>query len=487
MKNICAVIVCFSLGFGLKSQEVKTYKGLYGSGFAEYGYAENDKFQRVMAGPFKYSDTAEIADRGECVIQISGNYRDDKKAGPWVASVKSTDNSSNETVTGMYLNGQKTGFWSHRLTVTEMETKSLAATFNRNKFKGVFNYKFSPLVPQSGYKSIEIAGNFDNEGRFDGEWKVNYASADGGEFEDILRFQHGVLAFRLKREVSSQEMERYDKEAFVASFFKNMNSKDSSSLVDGKKYGLQRSSFKHEIIIPVLKSLQEPGEIVSGYLSPLTTSIIAQGEIFDQSYLNNSQEIIDWDLTPKGKAELLERQRIEREYNAQINDADAALKAKKLEDALRMYRLASTIKMDELYPTEQVSKVEEMIKVRNRKNRLLESIEEKEKSLDSEQKRMLGIEDFEKKQKHLFEAYNLSFDYLERKLKSDNSRVKANIANNLMDATEVSDLEAYETDLAFLLDFQKRVSKLIGSDTKELEKELKKLEDPKAIVARLKA
>lgn len=475
-----------AIGFVAKSQGVKTYKGLYGNGFAEYGYAENDKFQRVMAGSFKYSDTTEIADRGECVIQISGNYRDDKKVGPWVASVKSTDNTNNETVSGMYLNGQKSGFWSQRLGVNEMEIKSVSATFNRNKFKGAFAYKFTPLVPQSGFKSIDIAGSFDNEGRFDGEWKVMYAAADGGEFEDILRFQHGVLAFRLKRETSTQEMDRADKETFVTSFFKNMNPKDSSSVVDGKKYGLQQSSFKHEIIVPILKSLQEPGELGIGYLSALPTSIITQGELVDNSYLNNSQEIIDWELTPKGKAELLERQRIDREYNSQINDADAALNAKKLEDALRMYRLASTIKVDETYPTEQVTKVEEMIKVRNRKNRLLESIAEKEKTLASEHKRILGIEDFEKKQKYLFAAYNSGFDYLERKMKSDHSRVKSNIGNNLMDATEISELEAYEAALTSILDFQNRVSKLIGTETKDLEKELKKMEDPKEIVARLK-
>ncbi|MEZ4720782.1 MAG: hypothetical protein R2813_02775 [Flavobacteriales bacterium] len=488
MKTTYLSIVSAFVSLVAVSQTAQTYKGPYSTGFAEYTYTENAQLQRLMNGRFSFADTITVEGRGECDFKMSGGFRDDKKMGPWVASVKALDNSSNETVTGPYLNGQKSGLWTHRLTVGEVDIKTASASFNRGIFKAAFAYHYGPTEPIADHKVLDVTGSFDDKGKFDGEWKVSYADMNGAQFEDVLRFQHGVMTFRVKRAVDSgKELERFEDDKLATAFFANMNKLDSSSIVDDKKYGIRAKATKHEIIVPLMKAWIETDKPMLGntYAASIPTAIINKGEVADPAYLMAEAEIIDWKETPKGKAEWEEQQRILKEYNAKIKEADAALAGKQLEESLRLYRLASTIKKDETYPGEQVKVVEDMIKVRNRRNKLVESVNEKAEKWDSENKKIMANEEFAKKQKHLFEAYGLGYDYLNRKLRGDHSKVQSNISNNLIDNIEISELEAYESDLVSALSFQTKTTGWIGKESKDLEKELKKLETPKEIVERL--
>ena len=476
------------------AQETKTYKGPYGTGFAEYSYTENDKTQRVFDGRFTYSDTLEIEDRGECSLQMSGAYREDNKVTPWVTTIKGMSSESNETVTGPYLNGQKLGLWTHRITLEDVDILTATASFNRNKFKGTFSYDYAPTVDVDPlYKKLNVQGAFDGDGYLDGEWKFQYTNKQDAQIEEVARYQHGVLAFKVVRDVNTgKEIERYDKEAMVTAFFKDIQFPDSNAVVANVKYGILKQTNNHPILVPLMKAWNETSTVNLNNKSnaSIPTMIIPRGEYSEPKYLVNMQEIVLWMDTPKGHKEWLEEQRIKEAYNAEVKKADEALAEKKFEDALAHYNAAHEIKSNEAHPISQIPKVEEMIRLRDTKNALLASVKEKNSLLASEQARMLAVEEFEKKQKHLHEAYVMAYDASFKRVNGNHSKVITNLERSETDITfiesiSILELELYESDLKELIALQAKVSGLIGQDTKELEKELKKLDSAKLIETRL--
>lgn len=490
MKKSIAITLLLSGIVGInQGQETKTYKGAYGMGFAEYSYTENDKLQRLFDGRFTYSDTLEIEDRGECSIQMSGAYREDKKVTPWVATIKGISAENSETVTGPFLNGQKLGLWTHRITIDGTDILTSTASFNRNKFKGAFSFEYAPtVVVDPLYKKLTVQGNFDGDGFLDGEWKIEYTNLQDVQIEEIARYQHGVLAFKVRREVSTgKELERYDKEAFVSSFFKGIQFPDSNAVVENVKYGILKKTNDHPIIVPLMKAWNDNSEVKISNKSntSIPTMIVPRGEFAELKYLVNMQEIVLWMDTPKGHKEWMEEQRIKEAYIAAVKKADDALADNKFEEALAFYEEATSIKADEAHPISQIPKVKEMIRLRDAKNALLKSVQEKNESIESSQKNMLANEDFQKQQKHLFEAYNIAFDAAYKRIKGDHSKVRSNLDNNLLESATILELELYESDLKTLIELQNKTKSLIGQDTKELEKELKKMDSAKVIEARL--
>lgn len=471
------------------AQTVQTYKGAYGVGNAEYSYTENDKLQRMLTGRFVYSDTLNIAGRGDCGVSMTGMYIDDKKSGPWVCSIKGMDNESNETVTGPYKDGQKMGLWTHRISIGDQDIKVATASLYRNTFKNAFNYTYEPVEPIGVYKKLSAVGAFDDNGMYHGEWKVTYTNIDDVVYEDVMRYQHGVLAFRLKRELETgSELERFDDEQRVTAFFENLQLPDSNSVVGDTKYGILKKMTKHEIILPLMKSWNDSRTVNVGnqYAASIPTMIVPRGEIGDEKYLRCEQEIVLWMETPKGHKEWLEEQRILEEYKTNIKQADRALEAKEFEEALRLYKVANNVKKDETYPVGQIPKVEKMIKDRDTKNRLLESVKNKVEVLNSEQNAIVGNEEFLKKQKHLAEAYGIAYSSQLDKIKKAHAGVRANLENNTEDIITITELELYEADLVEILLLQNKLKDLIGKDTKDLEKELKKIESASVIANKIK-
>jgi len=205
--------------------------------------------------------------------------------------------------------------------------------------------------------------------------------------------------------------------------------------------------------------------------------MITKGEVQSNKYLVCEQKIVPWNETPKGMLEWQEEQRILKEYHSNIANADKALEEKNLEEALRLYRLSSTIKKDEDYPREQIPMVEQMIKDRATQNRLLGSVGEKKTMLDKTQKKLMDDETFMKKQDKLYEAYDMAYSARMRSMKSDHSKTMTFIENDNIEPISILELEAYEASLDELIQLQNKVSLLVGQDTKDLEKELKKLDD----------
>ncbi len=479
----------FIASFHSISQDFKSYNGAYGDGNAEFTYVENNNSQRLIVGRFAYSDTLTIAGRGECAVSMIGNYVDGKKSAPWVCTIKGMDNESSETVTGPYKDGQKMGFWTNRISVGSKDVKLATASFYRNTFKNAFSYSYEPIEPIGVYKKLNVVGAFDNKGMYHGEWKISYTNMSDVEYEDVMRYQHGVLAYRLKKEVrTGLEMERFDEEQMVTDFFENLQLSDSNSIVGEAKYGILKKMTKNEVIIPLMKSWNDLRTVLVGnqYSSSVPTMIVPNGEFGNESYLRCEQEIVLWMETPKGHKEWLEEQRILEEYKASIKSADQALETKDFGEALRMYRIAAHTKNDESYPNGQILKVEKMIKDRDTKNRLLKSVRNKADVLYTEQKTIMGNEEFAKKQKHLHTAYQIACASQLDDIKENHGSVRASLENNTEDAISITQLELYESDLTEILLLQSKLKELIGTDTKELEKELKKIESATVITNKIK-
>jgi len=489
MKKIYLLTITAVASLTLHAQEPQTYKGAYGTGVAEYTYTENDKLQRLISGMFSYSDTLTVAVRGECAVKMTGIYKDDKKNASWVAGIKGMDNESNETVTGPFKDGKKSGLWTHRITVGETDIKVVSASFYKNKFRNKFSYTYEPVEPVGVYKKLTVTGSFDDKSKLDGEWKMVYTDMNDVEFEDLMRYQHGVLAFRVKRELASgAEITRFDEEAKVTAFFAGLQYPDSNAVVGEIKYGVVEKMTSHEIIVPLMKAWNDSRTVNVGnqYASSIPTMMIPRGEFGNANYLNCERETVLWMDTPKGHKEWLQEQRILEDYKRKIKAADKALEAKDFEEALKQYRMASKVKKEEAYPQSQIPKVEKMLKDRDTKNRLLESVANKADVLETEQKKLTSNEAFQKKQKHLFEAYDIAYKAQYKNIRGDHSRVRSNLSNNLIEPITILELELYESDLTEILLLQNKTSELVGTDTKELEKELKKMESAKQIAARLK-
>lgn len=463
------------------AQSPQTYKGAYANGYAEYNYIENDKLMKLWNGRFTYKDTMEVAGRGECDVLINGAYKDDQKSAIWVATIKGLDGNSLETSTGPMKDGMKIGLWTHRLTMNDKDVKVASASFTRDRFTSKFEYKYNPLDASIGeYQELNVVGSFDSKGMLDGEWTTTYVGKDGVRMQELARYQHGVLAFRVVRELETGiEKDRYDKEAFVTDFWSKMKLPDSNAVINDEKYGVIKEMCHQESLVPLMNSWNDLRTVVVSNIhgSSIPTMMITKGEVKSNKYLVCEQKIVPWNETPKGMLEWQEEQRILKEYQSNIANADKALEEKNLEEALRLYRLSSTIKKDEDYPREQIPMVEQMIKDRATQNRLLGSVGEKKTMLDKTQKKLMDDETFMKKQDKLYEAYDMAYSARMRSMKSDHSKTMTFIENDNIEPISILELEAYEASLDELIQLQNKVSLLVGKDTKDLEKELKKLDD----------
>lgn len=498
MKHLLIIVAIGAIA-PVFAQQPEAYKGPYLNGEAQYSYTTDEKNQRIFSGAFSYTEKREIGSRGESEIMVTGSYRENKKSGPWAVTIKSPEGVT-ETVTGQFINGQKIGLWAHRLSTDEgkVSIKDVSSGFNKNKFKGTFQYTYDQPEGDGTYKHVEVSGSFDQNGYYDGVWKIDYIDQNDIVFQDILKFKHGVFYAReLKEMTNNQVMITENKnEAEVLGYFANMKP-DSSGVFGDKKFGLTRTKtpFKHKMMLTALESFYKSESVVLGdhFGSAIPMMVIDHGEV--KMSPSPTFELIDWEKTPKGREEMLkeqerikkelEQKRIEEAFNAKVAEADQAVEVKKYEEAIELYKAAMEIKPD-LYPQKQIPMVKEMIRVRDKKLELISSIREKQNALAAGQSTIMGNEDFNKKQKHLAAAYPIAYDYAFKQLKSEHSRVRTFLENENMDGLTIEDMEKYQMSLVEFKAFQDKIGSLVGTETKDLEKDLKKLEEPKEILARLK-
>ncbi len=488
MKPAIFLVLLFG-SLSLHAQQLMGYSGPFETGNAQYQYFENDQGQRMFQGKFSYTDTIVVPGRDSCKVNVTGSYQNNKKNLAWAVTVKSTD--LNETIIGQYSKGEKTGVWTHRLSNTNTQTdlKLVQASFFKNRFRGNFSYAFTPEETEGKYRSLTIKGKFDSQGKFDGDWVIDYLDKDSVAFQEQLSFQHGMLAMRSLRNIATTEvLEQEDHAEAVNSFFSNMNRMDSSSTVAGQRVGLKHAPVTHPVLKSVMQSWVElqNASIGNTYNATAPSAIIRQGEMPAIAALQARYEVIDWWQTPKGKAEKAEKERIQKAYDNKVSQADEQLKMKNYSNSIRLYKEALALKKEETYPKEKIKEAEELLAIQKKKESLNKSITAEVKTFKENDKKMKD-EAFFKGKKHLFSASTILFDHLRKSMLSDHRETRTNLQRQDMEALTVGAMESYLKDVRTVTDMQKRVMKLvITEDTKDIEKELKKMDDPTQIMQRIK-
>jgi hypothetical protein len=225
-------IFCISIN----CQNTKIFNGKYddgtvNKGFATYSYYEDmNTLEYIKHGAFKFTYSDKDATSSQQVV-ISGNYKHNKKDGIWSYVITYSDwptngktyNTGTKSLTASYANEKPNGAWVFNYNAKEreklyslhgytwspfkqLEPESVSAKFNNGVITGSINFINSP--PYSDYNSI--AGQFDNNGFMSGTWV--YKSSD---FEKTVEFKNGILVKFLIREnasgkVTSKELDNAD-------------------------------------------------------------------------------------------------------------------------------------------------------------------------------------------------------------------------------------------------------------------------------------
>jgi hypothetical protein len=209
-----SLFLCF-LMFALSSigQNRKSYKGEFENinrepGLAEFFFIPSDEGEEIKDGPFSF--VVQFVDPLDCNRLISktstGKYKKGQKEGLWEYEYKtfavsnkisgSRILSSYEGIAGTlsagFLLGQATGLWTineDRVSSGRIGPKLVKGTanFKNGKLSGPFS-----LTESSDGKSYTVTGRFNQDGDFDGTWKVAY-SINGHSLEETRVYDAGFL------------------------------------------------------------------------------------------------------------------------------------------------------------------------------------------------------------------------------------------------------------------------------------------------------
>ncbi len=463
-----------------------TFEGEYESGKATYEYIEGDMQQRLLNGKFQYEELRDIPTRdGENEILVTGNYIQDKKHLAWGYTIKATaDTGLTETVIGNYVEGQKSGLWTQRIrsNADDHELKVVQASFIKNQFRGPFKFNFEHPISVN-IKKLVITGGFDSKGLMDGDWNIDYTNGIGEEFKDVMKFQHGVLAYRSFHNMTKGEvLESVNEVDFVGAYFINLDRLDSFSIVNDKKYGSKRTLVEHPILQEVFKVWNEltPLNFSNEYNASLPNGIIKKGEAVNAQGLMVNTQIIDWKETPQGKVEFEKEQAIQKAYDTKINVANIQFNEKNYRQALPLYKDALAIK-NEAYASKRIAEIEELLRIEEEKNQFITAINSRYELWKGNEK-MLEAEDYYGKKSKLYEASIIALDYEKKQLLNAHQETRAFIERRAMDQLTIESLRGFQAALDEVIRLQDQIKALTKrQDTKELEKELKKMEDPAAI------
>jgi len=217
MKKMKLIICLIFIALQLNGQPVKTYQGAFNSrlttGKATYQYTENDNYERIYCGSFKY-----IADKN--YMNITGGFKNNLKEGLWKFTVTNYPvflAVQNGTASGSYKLGKMDGKWSyfsHILgTSQEYDQKiNSKAIFSNGNLIGHFEYNETNKTSTS----IFIKGKFNENGLFDSTWIIKAITDNGIVFENIRKYKNGVLYFQLFRNVGTGEiLLKFDESASI--------------------------------------------------------------------------------------------------------------------------------------------------------------------------------------------------------------------------------------------------------------------------------
>ncbi len=243
-----------------QNKQIQTFSGKFEGGTATYLYYENNDYERIYNGAFKYNGSVEKYEGLD--FSINGDFSNNLKEGKWVFSVKhkkspvlnllsrqekamiqfvlgmgSNEMSQKEiqalqkvvhtgtvevfqtyssTLSGNYVAGKLDGVWTFKenstggkevvLTNEKNSPINSTVTFKENRMIGDFSYKLD--------EKNSVIGQFNSSGKLDGKWITKWESKGNG-FENISEYENGVLIKMIERNTSTGEI-----------LFRNLN-KDS--------------------------------------------------------------------------------------------------------------------------------------------------------------------------------------------------------------------------------------------------------------------
>jgi formylglycine-generating enzyme len=352
------------------AQTIKTFQGAYENGTATYEYYENENFERVFQGSFKYKGAITDGTNSKYNVTVTGQYLKDKKDGQWTYKISNPNlKGTTETVTGTYVNGMMEGAWTLNTIInnTKKSIKKSSAIFKNNKMVGELNFEFTAFLNKE-YASISIRGNLNDSSMFNGAWITNYTQGNI-QYEEIRKYKEGVLYWLLHRRLSDGKIiQKIDSTTFVDQFFQNYHPAGNFADIGDQKYVIDSKSDKYtgdlEIPITVIKywTLANHNPYFNTLASPNPAFIIEHG--YQPSQVFHEKFIINWLNTKEGQklqwqAEQ-DKKLKEDKYKDVIRRADTAFNAKFYSEAIAFYQQALTIK-DEQYPKDQIKKAQQII------------------------------------------------------------------------------------------------------------------------------
>jgi hypothetical protein len=210
MKHFFSILFVFFINTAY-SQDIKVfeYKGTYTesnesrfSGDVVYSYYENSDYERILHGKFLFTS-------GKSYI-ASGKFNHNKRVGSW-KFIRKTNFLDNEgiIVEEVHVNydedGNLNGAARYRKfnEKTKIEIEKSTAFFKNNIIIGDYYFKS---------KDFTIELHLDDEGFTHNTCKVTYEQ-DFVKYEDISKWNKGLLTWRLNRSVSHGEIfVKYDGE-----------------------------------------------------------------------------------------------------------------------------------------------------------------------------------------------------------------------------------------------------------------------------------
>lgn len=203
-------LLCFQQT--LLSQKNVLYKGPFMDGTAEYQYYEDENYNRIYQGPFKY-----VTEH----IKITGQYQKNQRVGMWtiIKTVLPPEDNFKETIVGNYKSDDLDGEW--KLERIELKTKkiifSTTAIFHEGQITNTFKYQNEDFDHE--INSFKVQGQFSNKGKLDSTWIIRY-NKDGIPYEDIRKFKEGMIIFQLFRNLSTGEIiEKYENSGLPKVFY----------------------------------------------------------------------------------------------------------------------------------------------------------------------------------------------------------------------------------------------------------------------------
>lgn len=181
------------------AQKIETYSGRYLKGEAKYQYYENENYERIFHGNFKYS-AKDIP-----LITVTGQFKNNLRDGKW--KCKEVKFGEIKTTILNYVNGNIEGTVNIEVVdSTEKGTKKVVekciANFKNNRLVGKYYIETSRDILGNTY-TVNI--NLNENGLADSVSTIRFTE-QGIPYIDVLKFQNGALVHELRRNLSDGEI-----------------------------------------------------------------------------------------------------------------------------------------------------------------------------------------------------------------------------------------------------------------------------------------